>query len=93
MLWNSIETSILAQGVSNKAAIISDEGELTYGELLVAVHTLANDLKVIGVGQGHVVLTCLDNVPAFLVAILASAHLGADRLTDVYIYIYIYIYI
>lgn len=77
MLWNSIETSILAQGVSNKAAIISDEGELTYGELLVAVHTLANDLKVIGVGQGHVVLTCLDNVPAFLVAILASAHLGA----------------
>jgi long-chain acyl-CoA synthetase len=76
-MWDSIATSIFGQGISDNPAIVSDEGELTYGELLAGVDALAHALKQIGVGPGHVVLTNLDNVPAFLVAVLACAQLGA----------------
>ena len=77
MLWESIAKSIVDHRISDNPAIVSDEGELTYGELLAGVHALAQTLKEMGVGPGHVVLTNLDNIPAFLVAVLASAQLGA----------------
>lgn len=77
MLWESIAKSIVDHRISDNPAIVSDEGELTYGELLAGVRALARTLKEMGVGPGHVVLTNLDNIPAFLVAVLASAQLGA----------------
>jgi long-chain acyl-CoA synthetase len=77
MLWESISKSVVGQGLSTHPAIVSDEAELTYGELLAGSDALAHALREIGVGPGHVVLTSLDNVPAFLVAVLASARLGA----------------
>ena len=77
MLWESIWKSVVDQGISTQPAIVSDEAELTYGQLLSHVDALAHALRKIGVGPGHVVLTKLDNIPAFLVAILASAQLGA----------------
>jgi acyl-coenzyme A synthetase/AMP-(fatty) acid ligase len=77
MLWESISKSVVDQGLSTHPAIVSDEAELTYGELLAGSDALAHALREIGVGPGHVVLTSLDNVPAFLVAVLASARLGA----------------
>ena len=77
MLWESISNSVVDQGLSTHPAIVSGEAELTYGQLLAGSEALADALREIGVGPGHVVLTNLDNVPAFLVAILASAQLGA----------------
>ena len=75
MLWESISKSVVDQRLSTQPAIVSDEAELTYGELLACSDALAHALREIGVGPGHVVLTSLDNVPAFLVAVLASARL------------------
>lgn len=77
MLWQAISKYVVNHNISNQAAIVSDEAELTYGELLAGADALAQALKEIGVRQGHVVLANLDNVPAFLVAVLASAKLGA----------------
>lgn len=77
MIWELISKSIVEHELSTHPAIVSDEAELTYGELQAHVDALAHALRKIGVGPGHVVLTKLDNVPAFLVAILASAQLGA----------------
>jgi long-chain acyl-CoA synthetase len=77
MLWESISKSVVDKELSTHPAIVSDEAELTYGELLACSDALAHALREIGVGPGHVVLTSLDNVPAFLVAVLASARLGA----------------
>jgi acyl-coenzyme A synthetase/AMP-(fatty) acid ligase len=77
MLWESISNSVVDRGGAAHPAIVSDEAELTYGELLAGSDALADALREIGVGPGHVVLANLDNVPAFLVAVLASARLGA----------------
>jgi long-chain acyl-CoA synthetase len=77
MMWESITKLVVEQGLSNHPAIVSDEAELTYGELVAHADALAHALRKIGVGPGHVVLTKLDNTPAFLVAILATAQLGA----------------
>lgn len=77
MICGLISKSIADKGLSTHPAIISYEAELTYGELHAHVDSLAQVLLEMGVGPGHVVLTHLDNVPAFLVAIFASAQLGA----------------
>jgi acyl-CoA synthetase (AMP-forming)/AMP-acid ligase II len=77
MLWESISKSVVDRGGAAHPAIVSDEAELTYGELLERIDALAHALRKIGVGPGHVVLAYLDNVPAFLVTVLASARLGA----------------
>jgi long-chain acyl-CoA synthetase len=77
MIWHSVWKSVADHAIAFKPAIVSDEAELTYGDLLASADLLAHALKDIGVGPGHVILTNLDNVPAFLVAVLASAQLGA----------------
>lgn len=76
-VWDLISKMIADQGLSSHPAIVSDHAELSYGELRARVEALAYALRKIGVGPGHIVLTRMDNVPAFLVAILASAQLGA----------------
>jgi acyl-CoA synthetase (AMP-forming)/AMP-acid ligase II len=74
-LWESISNADVRR--DNHLAVVADEAELTYGELFSHVEALAGALRKIGVGRGHVVLVNLDNVPAFLVAVLACARLGA----------------
>ncbi len=73
----SIAKSLADQSSSTSLAIVSDDIRLTYAELSMTADALAHTLKAIGVGPGHVVLIKLDNTPAFLVAVLASAQLGA----------------
>ena len=77
MIWHSIWKCVADHAIAFKPAIVSEDAELTYGELLASADLMARALKRIGVGPGHVVLTHLDNVPAFLVAVLACAQLGA----------------
>lgn len=76
-MWQSVWKTVAEHGIAFKPAIVADEAELTYGQLLASADVLAQVLKEIGVGPGHVVLIHLDNDPAFLVAVLASARLGA----------------
>jgi acyl-CoA synthetase (AMP-forming)/AMP-acid ligase II len=77
VIWHSIWKSVADRAIAFKPAIVSDDAELTYGELLASADLLARALKEIGVTPGHVVLAKMDNVPAFLVTVLASAQLGA----------------
>jgi acyl-CoA synthetase (AMP-forming)/AMP-acid ligase II len=76
-LWESISKSVVDRGGAADPAIVADDAELTYGELLERADALARVLRNLGVAPGHVVLVHLDNVPAFLVTVLASARLGA----------------
>jgi acyl-CoA synthetase (AMP-forming)/AMP-acid ligase II len=68
--------SALPTDRADAIAIVSDEGSLRYGELLARSNVLAERLGRIGVGPGTVVLVWFDNVPAFLVALLAIAKVG-----------------
>lgn len=54
-----------------------DRRELTYGELLVEVSTLARALRSLGLGRGDVVALHLGLVPETVVAMLACARIGA----------------
>jgi acyl-CoA synthetase (AMP-forming)/AMP-acid ligase II len=60
----------------DRLAIVSDEASLRYGELLHHVEALASALEGQGIGPGNIVLAHLDNVPAFIVAILACVRVG-----------------
>lgn len=76
-IWDEVSNSVAVHRLAAAPAIVTDEAELTYGDLLVRTDALAHSLREIGVGPGHLVLINLGNVPAFLVAVLACAQLGA----------------
>jgi long-chain acyl-CoA synthetase len=76
MLWNAIAKAARATPPEH-VAIVWDEGAITYAELVLRVEALASRMHDVGVGPGHVVLTYLDNVPGFLVALLAASKTGA----------------
>lgn len=71
------EIARVARDRGDRDAIVSDEATLTYRDLLARVDALASTLGGLGVGPGHAVLSYLDNVPAFLVTLLATARVGA----------------
>lgn len=76
-LWSAISRTVADGGVAQRPAVVGDGVVLTYGELFLASLALAHRLRDLGVAPGHVVLTQLDNVPAFLVTMLAVARVGA----------------
>jgi fatty-acyl-CoA synthase len=59
------------------AALITDEGVLTFAEFAVRIRRLANALRELGVGPGDRVGWLGPNHPAFLEALCATARLGA----------------
>ncbi|KAB2910508.1 MAG: acyl--CoA ligase [Kofleriaceae bacterium] len=75
MLWDALAGSSFA--TSSRDAVVSDQATLSYAELFANADALARVLGDAGAGPGHVVLAYLDNVPGFLVALLAAARLGA----------------
>jgi len=75
MLWDALTRKPFAS--SNKLAVVSDAAAVSYAELFAHADRLARTLFEAGVGPGHVVLAYLDNTPAFLVALLSAARLGA----------------
>lgn len=72
MLWDA-----LSRSTSGAPAIVADAATLSYAELIANAARLGDALAGAGVGPGHVVLAYFDSAPAFLVALLASARLGA----------------
>ena len=56
---------------------ISQKAELTYNELFLEVSKVASALKKSGVGPGDAVVGLLPNIPESIVAMLATASLGA----------------
>lgn len=76
MIIELLRKNVEQQGVADKTAVLSDDGQITYGELLARVDVFAESLKEAGLGKGQVLLAYLDNVPAFVVAQLASTKIG-----------------
>jgi acyl-CoA synthetase (AMP-forming)/AMP-acid ligase II len=60
-----------------RPAIVWDDGTVSYADLLGTADRHAGALREAGIGPGHVVLAYLDNVPAFMVGLLACVRLGA----------------
>ena len=56
---------------------ISQKAELTYNELFLEVSKVASALKKSGVRPGDAVVGLLPNIPESIVAMLATASLGA----------------
>ncbi|HEX7245990.1 MAG TPA: acetate--CoA ligase [Solirubrobacterales bacterium] len=54
-----------------------EERDITYAELLADVQRFANALKGLGVGKGDIIGIYLPMIPEVLVAMLASARIGA----------------
>jgi long-chain acyl-CoA synthetase len=60
-----------------KAAIIFEGRQISYGELNAAANRLANTLKTNGVGQGDRVALYLPNIPEFAICYIATLKIGA----------------
>ncbi|MDW6005256.1 non-ribosomal peptide synthetase [Vibrio mangrovi] len=65
-----------AQQYPAAVALISDERQLTYGELNAQANQLAHYLCSLGVGPEKRVALCFDRGPAFIVAMLATLKAG-----------------
>jgi len=62
----------------NRAAIIDDDGVLSYRELQVATESLARELSGAGVGHGQAVGVMCRNGRGFVAGVFAAALVGAD---------------
>ena len=62
----------------NRAAIIDDDGALTYRELRSHAESLARELSDEGAGRGHSVGVMCRNGRGFAAAVFAAALVGAD---------------
>jgi acetoacetyl-CoA synthetase len=52
-------------------------GEITWGELTASVAAVAGGLRALGVGRGDRVVAYMPNIPETLIALLATASIGA----------------
>ena len=62
----------------NRAAIIDDDGALSYAELRLAIESLARELSGGGVGPGQAVGVMCRNGRGFVAGVFAAALVGAD---------------
>lgn len=80
--YNCLESNI-AKGRGNHAAIVYENGEglptrvLTYSQLLHEVKRFASALKALGVSKGDRVTIYMPMIPEAVIAMLASARIGA----------------
>jgi propionyl-CoA synthetase len=80
--WNAVDRHV-ASGRADQPAIIYDspvtgtKTQLTYGELLSEVATLAAVMADLGVGKGDRVVIYMPMVPEALIGMLACARIGA----------------
>jgi fatty-acyl-CoA synthase len=66
-----------ARRTPNRAAIIDDDGEITFAELDEAAHAVANGLLAMGVKGGDGVAILARNHRWFLIAVYGAARVGA----------------
>ena len=62
----------------DRAALIDDDGAMSYRELRWRTETLASELQRRGVGSGHAVGVLCRNGRGFVQAVFAAAMVGAD---------------
>ena len=67
----------VTSGGADITAFVCRGEELSYGQLLRAVHSVANGLLGLGCGSGDRVLMVVDDEPAFAVVFLAAMRVGA----------------
>ena len=66
-----------ARRTPNRAAVVDDDGEITFKELDDAAHAVANGLLAMGVKGGDGVAILARNHRWFLIAVYAAARVGA----------------
>jgi crotonobetaine/carnitine-CoA ligase len=66
-----------AEAHPERALIVSNDPDLTYGEFRRAVYRVANAFLRLGVEKGDKVALLLPNCPEFLLAVFAAAEIGA----------------
>lgn len=75
MLWENIAKNAAILN-PEQTAIVSDEASISYCDLMANVDALTQVLQHSGVGAGQVLHAYLGNVPAFVVAQLATSKTG-----------------
>lgn len=76
MLWEHFLRNTTQRAGMDKLAIVTDDAVISYADLLSNAHALGDTLIEAGVGPGQVLHAYLGNVPAFVVAQLASQKAG-----------------
>jgi acyl-CoA synthetase (AMP-forming)/AMP-acid ligase II len=69
-----------AQGSPERAALVDDEGKLTYGDVDRRTNAIARGLSGIGVHEGDRIGVLCRNGRAFVESVVAAAKLGVDIL-------------
>ncbi|MFF8617390.1 benzoate-CoA ligase family protein [Streptomyces sp. NPDC015350] len=67
----------LDTGLSNKAALHSPHGTVSYGELYRSMCAMGRALRALGIQREQRVLLVLDDTPAFFTAFLGASRIGA----------------
>ncbi len=76
MLWENFLRNTTRFADLGKLAVVTDDAVISYTDLIANAEALGNRLMAAGVGPGHVLHAYLGNVPAFVVAQLASQKAG-----------------
>lgn len=76
MLWENFLHSTRQRAGLEKLAVVTDDASISYADLLANAESLGSALIDAGVGPGQVLHAYLGNVPAFVVAQLASQKAG-----------------
>lgn len=64
-------------GLSDKAALYSPDGPVTYAELYRSMCAMGRALRALGIQREQRILLALDDTPAFFTAFLGAARIGA----------------
>jgi len=67
----------IKKGKGNKIACLFEDKKLTYGDLYLKTCVLGNALKAIGVKPGDRIAIRLNNIPEYLITMLAALRIGS----------------
>lgn len=76
MLWDNFVRNMQQHQRTTQMAVVSDEAAISYTDLARNAEALADVLAAEGVGAGQVLHAYLGNIPAFVVAQLATSKVG-----------------
>lgn len=76
MLWENFLHNTTQRADKDKLAVVTDDTHISYADLVANAESLGTALIEAGVGPGQVLHAYLGNVPAFVVAQLASQKSG-----------------
>lgn len=76
MLWENFLRNMQQLQRTTQMAVVADEAAISYADLARNAEAMAEVLTAAGVGKGQVLHAYLGNIPAFVVAQLATSKVG-----------------